>query len=64
MLRLGFSLNKLLLCYLAMVMDDNRINHYKKCRQIDDGFDRHAAGAIRRDAHRPVERIRGFMQSH
>ena len=47
-----------------MVVGDNRIVDYKKCRQIDNDFDRHAAGAIRRDAHRPMERIRGFMQSH
>jgi hypothetical protein len=45
-------------------MGDNGINDTKKCRQIDDNFDRHAAGAIRRNAHRPIERIRGFMQSH
>jgi hypothetical protein len=47
-----------------MVMGNNEINDYKKCRQIDDNFDPHAARAIRRDAHRPMERIRGFMQSH
>jgi hypothetical protein len=44
-----------------MVMGDNRIDDYKKCRRIDDNFDRYAARAIRRDAHRPMERIRGFM---
>ncbi len=64
MLRLGFSLNQLLLCYLAMVMGDNRIKDYKKYRRIDDNFDHHAAGAIRRNAHLPMERIRGIMQSH
>jgi hypothetical protein len=47
-----------------MVMGDNGINDYKKCRQIDDDFDYHATGAIRRDAHHPMERIRGFMQSY
>ncbi len=47
-----------------MVMGNNRISDDKKCRQIDDDIDRHAAGAIRRDAHCPMERIRGFMQSH
>jgi hypothetical protein len=47
-----------------MVMGDNGIKDYKKCRKIDDNFDPHAAGAIRRDAHRPIECIRGFMQSH
>jgi hypothetical protein len=47
-----------------MVMGDNGIDDYKKCRQIDDGFDRHASKAIRRDAHRPMGRICGFTQSH
>ena len=37
----------------------------QKCRPIDDDFDGHdAARAIRCDAHCPIERIRGFMQSH
>jgi hypothetical protein len=44
-----------------MVRGDNGINYYKKCRQIDDNFDPHAAGAIPRYAHRPMERIYGFM---
>ncbi len=47
-----------------MVMGNIGINKYKQCRQIDDDFDPHAAGAIRRDAHCMMERIRGFMQSH
>jgi hypothetical protein len=47
-----------------MVIGNNGIDDYKKCRQIDDDFDPHATGAIRRDAHPPMERIRGFMQSH
>jgi hypothetical protein len=47
-----------------MVMGNNEIDDYKKCRQIDNDFDPHAAGAIRRNAHCPMERIRGFMQSH
>jgi hypothetical protein len=47
-----------------MVMGDNRINDDKKCRQINDDIDPYAAGVIRRNAHRPMERIRGFMQSH
>jgi hypothetical protein len=45
-------------------MGDNGINNYKKCRQIDNNFDRHATRVIWRDAHRPMERIRGFMRSH
>ncbi len=47
-----------------MVMGNSGINDYEKCRQIDDDFDRHAAGAIRRDAHCLMEHIHGFMQSH
>jgi hypothetical protein len=47
-----------------MVMGDNGIDNYKKCRQIDNDFDGHAAGAIRCNAHPPMEHIRGFMQSH
>jgi hypothetical protein len=43
---------------------DNGINDYKKCRQIDNDFDCHAAGVIQRDVHCPMERISGFMQSH
>jgi hypothetical protein len=47
-----------------MVMGDNRIIDYKKCRQIDDNFNCHAAGAIRGNAHCLIERICGFMQSY
>jgi hypothetical protein len=47
-----------------MVMAKHKINDYKKCSQINDNFDDHATGGIRRDAHRPMERIFGFMQSH
>jgi hypothetical protein len=28
-----------------MVMGDNRINDYEKCRQMDNNFDPHAARA-------------------
>jgi hypothetical protein len=45
-------------------MGDNEIDDYKKCRQIDNYFDPHAARVIRCDAHCLMERIRGFMQSH
>ncbi len=44
-----------------MVMGNYEIDNNKKCRQIDNDFDRHTAGAIWRDAHRPMERIHGFM---
>jgi hypothetical protein len=58
MLRLGFILNELLLCYLAIDMGINGIDDDKKCRQNDNVFDRHAAGVIRRGAHCPMECIR------
>ena len=32
-----------------------------KCNAIDGDFDCHAAGAIRRKSHRPMERFGGFM---
>jgi hypothetical protein len=47
-----------------MVIGNNGIDSYEKCRQIDDDFDPHAAGAIPHDVHRPMEHICGFMQSH
>ncbi len=47
-----------------MVMGNNRIKDYKKCMQINDNFNAHAARAIRVNAHCPMERIHGFMQSH
>jgi hypothetical protein len=47
-----------------MVMGKHKIDNYKKCSQINKDFDDHTAGGIRRDAHCPVERIFGFMQSH
>jgi hypothetical protein len=47
-------------------MCKHRIDDYEKFRQIAGNFDGHAAGAIRRRAHRPIERISisGFEQSH
>jgi hypothetical protein len=47
-----------------MVMGNNGIKDYENFRQINNDFDCHAAGAIRCNAHCPMERIRGFMQSH
>jgi hypothetical protein len=47
-----------------MVMGDNRINDDKKAEKANNNIDSHAAGAIWRNAHRPMERILGFMQSH
>jgi hypothetical protein len=34
------------------------------CSGFDGDCDVHAAGEIRREAHRPMERISGFMRSH
>ncbi len=45
-------------------MGNNGINEYKNCRQINNDFDPHASGAIRHDAHCPMECNRSFMQSH
>jgi hypothetical protein len=47
-----------------MIMGDNGIDDYKKCRQIDGDLDYHATGAIQHDVHSPMECICGFMQSH
>jgi hypothetical protein len=47
-----------------MVMGKYRINDYEKCSRINDNFDDHAAGGIQRNAHRLMERIFGFTQSH
>jgi hypothetical protein len=47
-----------------MVMGNNGINDYEKCMKIDGDLDRHSAGVIQRDVHRPMEHIPGFMQIH
>jgi hypothetical protein len=47
-----------------MFLGNNGINDDKKSRKIDDNIDSHATRAIRGDAHCPIERILGFMQSH
>jgi hypothetical protein len=44
-----------------MVMGNNGIEDYKKCRQIDNDFNCHATRTIWRNGHHPMERIRGFM---
>jgi len=64
MLRLGFSLNSILPCYLAMVMGNNEINKDKKFRQIAGNFDCHTDAAIRCGVHWPMEHIHGFTRSH
>ena len=35
-----------------------------QCSRFDGDCDNHAARKIRREAHRPMERIGGFMRSH
>jgi hypothetical protein len=47
-----------------MVVANNEINGYKKCRQIAGDFNCHADAARQRRAHCLMERIRDFMQSH
>jgi hypothetical protein len=47
-----------------MVVGDNGIDDYEKCRQIDNDFDHHAARMIQCNVHCSMERISGFMQSH
>jgi hypothetical protein len=38
--------------------------YYLRCNGFDGDCDNHAAGKIQREAHRPMERISGFMRSH
>jgi len=40
-------------------IDDNKI-----CRLIAGNFDGHGDAAVRREAHRPMEDIKGFTRSH
>ncbi len=49
---------------LATVVANNKINDDKKFRKIAGNFDCHADAAVQHRAHCPMERIRGFMQSH
>ena len=47
-----------------MVMSDNRIDDYEKYREIAGCFDDHADAAVPHRAHRQMEHIQGFTQSH
>jgi hypothetical protein len=47
-----------------MVVANNEIDDDKKCTSNTGNFDGHADMAVQCRAHRPVERILGFMQSH
>ena len=42
----------------------NRIEYYKKYREIASHFDDHADAAARHKAHHQMEHIQGFTQSH
>ncbi len=64
-LRLGFSLNWLLLCYLAKYgSGQQQNNNNDKCRQIVGNFKCHGDVAVRRGVHHQMEHIQGFTQSH
>jgi hypothetical protein len=47
-----------------MVVANNEINGDKKYTSNAGNFDGHADIMVRRGVHCPMERIRGFMQSH
>ena len=44
--------------------EGQRIDGNKKCRRIDDNFDCHGNAAVWHGAHRPIDHIQGFTQSH
>jgi hypothetical protein len=47
-----------------MIVANNKINGDKKYTSNAGDFDRHADTVLRCWVHRPIECIRGFMQSH
>jgi hypothetical protein len=47
-----------------MVVSNNKINGDKKYMSNAGHFDGHADKAVQCEGHRPMERIRGFMQSY
>jgi len=49
---------------LAYGCGQQRNQRDTKCRQIDDDFDGRSNAAVQRGAHRPMEHIQGFTQSH
>jgi hypothetical protein len=51
----------MLFCYVS---GQQQIGNNKKCRRIAGNFDCHADAVVRRGAHRPIEHIQGFTQSH
>jgi hypothetical protein len=47
-----------------MVVANKKINDDEKYTSNAGNFDRHADMAVQYGVHCPMERIRGFMQSH
>jgi hypothetical protein len=47
-----------------MVVVKNKINEDKKYMSNAGNFEGHVYTAVQCRAHRPMERIRGFMRSH
>jgi hypothetical protein len=47
-----------------MVVANNEIDGDKKCTSNAGNFDGHVDTAVRCGVHRPMEHIRGFMQSN
>jgi hypothetical protein len=47
-----------------MVVVKNKIDDDKKCTSNAGNFEGHAYTVVRCGVHCPMERIRGFMQSH
>ena len=48
----------------SYVRGQQQIDNNEKCRQIAGNCYCHADAAVRRGAHRPMEHIQGFTQSH
>ena len=49
---------------LAYGCGNQQIDGNKKCRRIAGDFDGHGDAAVRREVHRPMEHIQGFIRSH
>ena len=48
----------------SYVSGQQRISNNNKCRRIAGNFDCHMDAVVRRGAHRPIEHVQGFTQSH
>jgi hypothetical protein len=51
-------------CIYGSGRQRQRIDNNEKCRQIAGNFDCHADAVVQCGAHRPMEYILGFTQSH